>query len=72
MKTPTTSLVRLRPTLAALLGILLASFALGQPATGCITGFVTIGSDNAYLAAADVSVNATNRTTNTDRRGEFD
>ena len=46
--------------------------ALGQPATGCITGFVTIGSDNAYLAAADVSVNATNRTTNTDRRGEFD
>lgn len=69
---PTSALARLRPVFAALLGLLVASFALGQPATGRITGTVTNSSGSAYLEGAVVSVDGTNRMTTTDRRGEFD
>ncbi|MBL9190450.1 MAG: TonB-dependent receptor [Opitutaceae bacterium] len=59
------------PTILALVAAF-ASSALGQTATGRITGIVTNSTGNAYLEGAVVTVDGANRTTTTDRRGEFD
>jgi TonB-dependent receptor len=75
MKTPTSSLRALpflRPALASLLAFIFVSLAVGQTATGRITGIVTNSSGNAYLEGAVVTIGGTAHTTTTDRRGEFD
>ncbi|MBL9190452.1 MAG: TonB-dependent receptor [Opitutaceae bacterium] len=73
MKTPSAPaslLARLR--FALMFALLFSSIALGQTGTGRITGTVTNSTGNAYLEGAVVTVDGTNRTTTTDRRGEFD
>ena len=75
MKNPTSflpSLPFLRPALASLLAFIFVSLAVGQTATGRITGIVTNSSGNAYLEGATVSIDGSNRMTTTDRRGDFD
>ncbi len=66
------SLRLLRPALTYLLAVLLFSSASAQTDTGRITGLVTNSSGSAYLEGATVMIDGTNRSTTTDRRGEFD
>jgi iron complex outermembrane receptor protein len=66
------SLPFLRPALTSLLAFLFVSSAIGQTATGRITGVVTNRDGSAFLEGALVTLEGTNRATVTDRRGEFD
>jgi iron complex outermembrane receptor protein len=75
MKTPTSplrALPFLRPALASLFAFIFVSLAVGQTATGRITGIVTNSSGNTFLEGATVTIDGSRRITTTDRRGEFD
>ncbi len=66
------ALTWLRPLFALSVVVAFAASAPGQTATGRITGIVTNRAGTAYLEGAIVTLTGTNRTTTTDRRGEFD